>query len=200
MYGIVNKSIEEMVIANHGEDQWLKIVNISGIGISFFICNEFYEDHITDTLVRAISDELSIPFDQLMFDFGEWWILRTVMEKYPGLLLVVGPDLKKFLVNFPDAYDRMKLIYPKIPDFQFRVTHIEENSIQIEIFSDQEGLGPFLKGVLCGLGKLYNSEVTVHKALGSDGEEKFNVYIVSLLANGGTANLTTQSPKPLSVA
>jgi hypothetical protein len=177
MYGLVNKSIEEMVIANYGELQWLKIMDSSGIDINFFICNEFYDDDITYTLAWSVSDELSIPFDKLLFDFGEWLVLKTVNEKFPGLLWVIGPDLKKLLLNLPAWYDRMKLMYLKIPHSLFRVILIEENKVQINIFTAGEGLEPFFKGILLGLGKLYDSVVTVDMLPAKSKE--FNIYLVS---------------------
>ena len=39
MYGIVNKAIEDLVIANFGEDKWEAIKERSGINIDFFISN-----------------------------------------------------------------------------------------------------------------------------------------------------------------
>lgn len=37
MYGIVNKSIQDLVIANFGEQKWEAIRERSGIDIDFFI-------------------------------------------------------------------------------------------------------------------------------------------------------------------
>jgi hypothetical protein len=43
------------------------------------------------------------------------------------------------------------LIYPKLTPPEFKVSHIETNSIHI-IFSKREGLQEFVRGLLQGLG------------------------------------------------
>jgi hypothetical protein len=56
MYGIVNKAIEELVIANFLEDKWEAIKVRSGIDIDFFISSEPYDD-ITFKLAQ-VSEEM----------------------------------------------------------------------------------------------------------------------------------------------
>ena len=82
MYGIVNKSIEELVIENFGEEKWELIRKRSGIEVDYFISNEPYDDNITYLLAGAISEEMNVPLDKVLFLFGEWWILKTTKEKY----------------------------------------------------------------------------------------------------------------------
>lgn len=47
MYGIVNKAIEDLVIANFGEEKWEAIKERSGVDIDFFISSEPYDDDVT---------------------------------------------------------------------------------------------------------------------------------------------------------
>ena len=54
MYGIVNKAIEDLVIADYGAEKWALILKKSGIEESFFISNEPYDDEITFKLAQTI--------------------------------------------------------------------------------------------------------------------------------------------------
>ncbi|ELM3644829.1 heme NO-binding domain-containing protein, partial [Flavobacterium psychrophilum] len=73
MYGIVNKAIEDLVIANFGEAKWNAIKDRTGIDIDFFISNEPYDDEITFKLALAVSQEMNMTINQVLITFGEWW-------------------------------------------------------------------------------------------------------------------------------
>lgn len=42
MYGIVNKSIEDLVVTNFGKEKWDIIHKKSGVNIDFFLSNEVF--------------------------------------------------------------------------------------------------------------------------------------------------------------
>jgi hypothetical protein len=159
MYGIVNKSLEELVTENFGEDKWEIIKQKSGINIDFFISSEPYNDDVTFKLAVAVSEEMGIPLSDVLFTFGEWWILRTTKEKYGNLLKSGGNNLKEFLVNLPQFHSHIMMLYPKLTPPEFKVSHIEERSIYIHYVSKRDGLKEFVRGLLSGLGKLYESPV-----------------------------------------
>jgi len=81
MYGIVNKAIEELVLANFGEGKWESIKLRSGTDIDYFISSEPYDDDITFNLVQAISQEMRISLSTVFTAFGEWWVLKTTKKK-----------------------------------------------------------------------------------------------------------------------
>jgi hypothetical protein len=58
----------------------------SGIDIDFFISNEPYDDNITYQLAKAISEEMEMSLSDVLFVFGEWWILKTTNQKYGGIM------------------------------------------------------------------------------------------------------------------
>jgi hypothetical protein len=49
-----------------------------------------------------------------------------------------GINLKEFLVNLPVFHNRIMLIYPKLTPPEFKVSHIETNSIHIHYFSKRD--------------------------------------------------------------
>jgi hypothetical protein len=178
MYGIVNKAIEELVIANFGEDKWEAIKGRSGIDIDFFISSEPYDDDITFKLAQAVSEEMGMTLGAVLEAFGEWWVLKTTKEKYGGLMEAGGNDLKEFLINLPLFHNRVMLIYPKLTPPEFKVTDITENSINLHYFSKREGLQDFVRGLIQGLAKMYNTPVTINLVQTRDegsSHEIFNV-------------------------
>lgn len=159
MYGIVNKAIEDLVKSNFGDEKWEAIKERSGIDVDFFISNEPYDDNITYLLAGAVSEEMKITVSEVLQAFGEWWILKTGKEKYGGLMAAGGHTLKEFLVNLPAFHNRIMLIYPKLTPPEFQISNLEGNSVYVHYFSKRLGLQEFVRGLLTGLGKMYNEPV-----------------------------------------
>lgn len=162
MYGIVNKAIEELVIANFGEEKWEAVKVRSGIDIDFFISSEPYDDDITYKLAQAVSEEMNMTLSAVLIAFGEWWVVKTTKEKYGGLMEAGGDDLREFLINLPLFHNRVMLIYPKLTPPEFKVSDITENSINLHYLSKREGLQDFVRGLIQGLGIMYNTSVTIN--------------------------------------
>jgi len=161
MYGIVNKAIEDLVRENYGDEKWDAVKTLSGVDVDFFISNEPYDDDITYKLASAVSEVIHIPVSMVLQVFGEWWILKTGIEKYGGLMQAGGNSLREFLINLPLFHSRIMLIYPKLTPPEFKVSHIEDQSIYVHYFSKRQGLMDFVKGLLTGLGKMYNTPAEV---------------------------------------
>jgi hypothetical protein len=179
MYGIVNKAIEDLVKANFGEDKWDAIKARSGIDIDYFLSNEPYDDAITYKLAGAASEELGISVGQVLEAFGEWWILKTGKEKYGGLMQAGGSNLKEFLVKLPLFHNRVMLMYPKLTPPEFKVSNIEEKSIHIHYHSKREGLQEFVRGLLSGLGKMYEEPVEIELLQSRDTGSSHEIFKVS---------------------
>lgn len=174
MYGIVNKAIEELVVENFGEEKLQKIKSKSGIDIEYFISNVSYDDEVTYKLAIAISEEMKLGLDQVMFTFGEWWILRTGKEKYGYLLESGGENFRDFLINLPMFHNRVMMIYPKLTPPEFKISDIEENSLCLHYYSKRVGLKDFVRGLINGLAKFFGCEVNLEllscRDTGSDHE------------------------------
>jgi hypothetical protein len=162
MYGIVNKAIEELVTEQFGAATWERVKQQSGVDVDFFISDEPYDDAITYQLATALAAETSLPLPDVLSSFGEWWVLRTSKEKYGGLMQAGGHDLREFLINLPLFHNRVMLIYPKLTPPEFKVTDITDRSVQVHYFSHRLGLQDFVRGLLTGLGKMYQTPVTVN--------------------------------------
>lgn len=161
MYGIVNKAIEDLVKTNFGVEKWEAIKVRSGLEIEHFISSETYDDDITYLLAGAAAAELGMSVEAILQAFGEWWVLKTSVEKYGSLMEAGGSNLKEFLVNLPVFHNRIMFVYPKLTPPEFRISHIEERGISVHYFSKRHGLRDFVYGLLIGLGKMYQTPVVV---------------------------------------
>ena len=179
MYGIVNKAIEDLIKENFGEEKWDIIKEKSGVDVDFFISNEPYDDDITYKLAIAASEEMDMPLGGVLESLGEWWVLRTSKEKYGGLMEAGGNSLREFLVNLPVFHHRVMLIYPKLTPPEFKVSDIEDRSIHVHYFSKREGLQEFVRGLLHGLAKMYNTEAQVELLESRDDGNDHEIFKVS---------------------
>ncbi|CAM2822952.1 heme NO-binding domain-containing protein [Flavobacterium frigoris] len=161
MYGIVNKSIEDLVIANFGRDKWEAVRERSGVDIDFFLSNEIYDDEVTYKIATAVSEEMNMTLSEVLIAFGEWWVVKTTKEKYPGLMESGGNNLRDFLINLPNFHNRVMLIYPKLTPPEFKVSDISAKGLNLHYFSKREGLQDFVRGIIQGLGIVYKTPVVL---------------------------------------
>ncbi|MFM7217608.1 MAG: heme NO-binding domain-containing protein [Bacteroidota bacterium] len=172
MYGIVNKAVEELVKEQFGNDSWERIRERSGIDVDLFISTEPYDDDITYKLAVAASEELKLDIGQVMVALGEYWILKVGKAKYGGLMEAGGDNLREFLVNLPQFHSRIMLLYPKLTPPEFRISDEQDRSLHVHYFSHRPGLQEFVRGLLQGLGKMYQTETSIeiidHRDKGAD--------------------------------
>lgn len=161
MYGIVNKSIKELVVENYGKDAWEKIKEKSGIHVDLFLSNEAYPDTDTYNLAAAASEVLNLSLKDLLIAFGEYWVLKTGPQNYGALMMSGGFTLKEFLMNLPNFHSRVMLIFPNLTPPEFVVSDVEERSLRLHYYSQRQGLQDFVYGLIRGLGKMYNAEVNI---------------------------------------
>ncbi len=179
MYGIVNKAIQDLVITNFGEQKWEDIRERSGIEEDFFISSEAYDDDITYKLAGAVSEEMKMSVSDVLIAFGEWWVMKTTKEKYAGLMESGGSTLKEFLVNLPLFHNRVMLVYPKLTPPEFKVSEVSEKSLNLHYFSKREGLQDFVRGLIQGLGKMFNTPVEVELVQTRDDGDTHEIFKVS---------------------
>lgn len=179
MYGIVNKAIQDLVTANFGEEKWETILEKSGVEEDFFISSEAYDDDITFKLAIAVSEEMNMTLKDVLIAFGEWWVVKTTKEKYGGLMESGGATFKEFIVNLPLFHNRVMLIYPKLTPPEFKVSEISENSLNLHYFSKREGLQEFVRGLIQGLGIMFNTSVTIELLQTRDLGDSHEIFKVS---------------------
>jgi hypothetical protein len=161
MYGLVNRSIEDLIVSRYGDATWEKIRLASGVEEEIFLSNESYPDSVTYQLVGAASQVLGVPPAQVLELFGEHWVLKTAKESYGAMLDMCGRTLPEFLHNLPNFHSRVMLLFPKLKPPRFSVSEVTPTSLILHYQTHREGLAPFAIGLLKGLGQHFNTPVTV---------------------------------------
>lgn len=167
MYGMVNKAVEEMVCALHGESMWEKVKERAGVEVEVFISNEGYPDEMSYRLIAAASELSGTPAPQLLETFGEYWVLNTARGGYGELMNAGGKGLSEFLLNLPNFHARVSMIFPQLRPPRFKVSDVAGRSLQLHYYTHRAGLVPFVVGLLKGLGKLFNTPVKTVTLLSS---------------------------------
>lgn len=179
MYGIVNKSIEELIVANYGLDKWNDIKQKSKINIEYFISSESYDDEVTYTLAGTVAEELGITVDEVLYAFGEWWILHTGKNHYGYLLESGGQNFKTFIQNLPSFHNRVMMMYPKLTPPEFKISEVEESSLNLHYHSKRKGLTPFVYGLMSGLGKFFGTHVETKHVKSVEGPNTHEIINVT---------------------
>ena len=156
MYGIVNKSIEELIVSGYGAEKWQSVRTKAGLSQQFIISTDPYDDADTYGLVGAASEVLGVSVSDLLFAFGEYWVLHTGHDSYGHLMNAGGATLYQFLQNLPQFHDRISLIFPKLVPPEFQVTMDSERQATVLYYSTRAGLTDFVKGLLSGLCKMFH--------------------------------------------
>lgn len=176
MYGIVNKAIQELVTAQFGEQKWNEVKTKSGITYDYFLSNESYDDDITYRLAQTTSEVCGLTLTEVLNAFGEFWVLKTGKEKYGSLMESGGSTLREFLINLPNFHSRVILIYPNLTPPEFKISHLEENSLCMHYISKRAGLQDFVYGLLQGLGKLFNTPISIELVASRENGDDHEIF------------------------
>jgi len=178
MYGMVNKALQEMVFAAHGEKVWDQIKERAGVDVEIFLSNEAYPDAITYQLVGAASEVLQAPVSDLLEAFGVHWVLKLAVPGYGHLMQAAGSNLKDFLVYLPNFHARISLIFPNLNPPRFLCSDVTDNSMTLSYYSDRRGLSSFVVGLLKGLARHFQTAVTIEQTqvFGADSDhDRFSI-------------------------
>ena len=161
VYGMVNRSLEELITTRHGAACWERVLARSGVEVDIFVSNEPYDDGITHRLVEATSVELELSPHEVLDLFGEHWVNVTAAQTYGPLFRAGGQDLGEFLQNLPNFHTRVQLLYPNLRPPEFHVRDARPGHVTLEYHSTREGLLPFVIGLVRGLGRHFGTPTTI---------------------------------------
>ena len=161
MYGLVNKAIKDLVSTNFGEEKWREICQLAGHAEEDFIGMNPYPDKLTFDLVQHASSVLNLTSEEILEAFGEYWILYTADEGYGDLMNLTGSTFVEFLSNLDMLHYRINNIMPELRAPQFSTRNEQEDSVELEYFSHREGMIPMLHGLIKGLGKRFDLNVSI---------------------------------------
>lgn len=155
MYGLINISVKNLVTEKFGHQKWEQIYERAGLENDIFLSNKTYDDQITYRLVTASSEVLGISAEEILKEFGRYWVLNVAPTGYGKLLEAGGRTYDEFLLNLPSFHTRVMLIYPEVRPPNFEVSMLEDGRLRIVYGSARPGLLPFIFGLLDGLAERF---------------------------------------------
>jgi hypothetical protein len=161
MYGLINRAIRDMVLANQGEATWIRVLERAGTQAEHFEAMEPYPDALTHQLIEAASAELQLHPHAFMRSFGEFWVTYTAAEGYGQLMDLAGSSLPEFLQNLDDLHARVGVHFPRLTPPSFETQAHEPGSMHLHYHSQREGLAPMVIGLVEGLGQRFDTAVEV---------------------------------------
>jgi hypothetical protein len=175
MYGLVNQAVEDLIRSQHGDAVWASIREKAGVRAESFLSMSEYPDVTTYDLVKAASEVLAAPPEAILEAFGEYWVLYTSKKGYGEMLDMAGDTLPEFLENLDQLHTRLGVLMPNLQPPSFVCSDVTANSLTLAYHSKRDGLAPMVVGLVRGLGKRFEKEVTIErlggKAEGLDHEE-----------------------------
>ncbi|MFC5457256.1 heme NO-binding domain-containing protein [Prosthecobacter fluviatilis] len=157
---MVNKAVQDLIIASHGEEVWQQIKLRAEVDDEIFISTQAYPDEVTYRLMGAASEVLGLPAQRVLHEFGRWWVLKTAHHGYGLLLRAGGRNLGEFLQNLPNFHTRIMMIFPALQPPDFQCTDVAPGHVRLHYRSHRQGLSAFVMGLLHGLAEMF--AVTAH--------------------------------------
>lgn len=161
MYGVINKSLRDMVTEGHGDAVWEQVLAKAGVPSDSFLAMRSYDDEITFRLAVAASDALGIDVDTALHAFGQHWVNHTLARDYDALARSTGSTMLEFLGNLNALHDRISTTFLDYEPPEFRVSELENDKMEVEYISHREGLNSFVAGLLVALSERFNEPMSI---------------------------------------
>lgn len=182
MYGLINRAVRDFVLQSFDQETWDAIAEHSGLEEDHFIPMQPYPDEVTFGLVASASEVLKLPPNDVLEAFGQYWTEYTAVAGYGELMKLGGDSLAEFIGNLDTLHTRVQLAFPELRAPSFKITESNAERIIVHYYSERSGLGHFTKGLLLGLGKRFNTKISVDFELEGtpeDGHEVFEIKLIS---------------------
>jgi hypothetical protein len=159
MYGMINEGLKKMVMERYGQSAWEDMAR-QACADDVFLRMGQYPDAMTYQLVAAASKILGRGADDILQEFGDYWI-DFAYDAYGDLLAVSGNSLIELIDNLNALHTRVGQMMPDLAPPPFMVTDKAENSFILLYCSARQGLAPMIIGLLHGLGRHFQLLVEI---------------------------------------
>ena len=162
MKGVINKGFQELVEAKLGAEAWERVRRAADCNESFFAIGEEYPDELTTSLARAAASEAGRPLDEILREFGRYWVLNTGRKYYPTFYILTGGSPRDYLVNMGRIFQKATLSPEGAVSAELEYESDADGRLRIH-FRSPQGLCSVLKGMIEGVGSLYDETLQVRE-------------------------------------
>jgi hypothetical protein len=171
MYGLINKAVEGLVRQRFGDATWHRIREGAGLADEPFLSMEQYPDETTYALVGAATRELGASSEDILKEFGRFWMTYTAELGYGELLRSSGRTLPEFLRNLDTLHTRVQMAMNHLRPPSFAVTDETADSLVLHYYSERAGLAPLVIGILEALQDRFDVSIDIRHARASEPRE-----------------------------
>lgn len=163
MYGMVNQAAKTMVIEKLGENTWISIAEKLQIDPSTnFSPFEQYDDQVTLNAVVAISEVSGISAENILLDFGKYWIGYAQKSEYNEILMIFGTGTRELFKSLDKLHERLQLSMNNLKAPSFEIVEESESTLLINYYSERDlPLEPFVRGLFLGIFEMFNESGNV---------------------------------------
>ena len=181
MLGMVNHALQEMVVERHGEEVWAAICADAGVAEPVFVIMRPYPDQVTFDLAAAVARRLGVPLADALQAFGHFWMVYAERQPWGKVMHSMGKNVREMLPALDAMHARLALAFPGVTMPQFRAETLESGAIHVHYFSSRSGLAPFVKGVLEGMGAMYDETIAVTQIEDRESGADHDVFLIEFL-------------------
>lgn len=180
MYGLVNKAIEQMVCAEHGEETWEIVKERASVDVEMFIGMDIYPDDVTYQLLETTSEVVGRPVAELLETLGAYWPHFTAREGYEHLLNMAGSSLQEFLENLDVLHACLVESFPRIKPPTFSYEQVSPDIFNLHYYSQRRGLAPMVTGLVRALAQRFHSDIDIRHIQRRDDGYDHDVFQIRL--------------------
>jgi predicted hydrocarbon binding protein len=160
MKGIINKGIQETIVAKYGSETWEKVKTAAHIEDVEFDINRDYPDETSVALIQGLADIRHISPAAVMIECGQYMVPNTLRKHYPTYFAMAGHTPREFLFNIANIHDRATRDLEGATPPYFDYEQMPDGRLRIH-YKSQRKLCPFLHGLILGVGNYFNQALQV---------------------------------------
>lgn len=178
MHGLINRSIQNYVLASFGPQGWEDVVRHAGLEFNSFEAMLTYEDDLTHAVLDALVSVTGRNSDDLLEDFGTFLVADPTFEGVRRLLRFGGVSFEDFLHSLDDLPDRAMLAVSELHLPQIELSVIADGQYNLICTSPVPGFAHLMMGVLRAMADDYGALALLEPAGAGGGIETLTISLI----------------------
>jgi len=200
MFGWINDCCESLVVTKFGMKKWHEIKEKAGCTVQDggFIRHKYYTDESSVELITAVGSVLGLSVNDVLENFGQYFMEFTREAGYDNLLSCQGSNLRLWLSNLNALHDHLQDTLPRgrFPQFWCEDDSEMNGTILLYYFSERGSLFvPFVLGLVKEVARYhFDLEITMD-LLHTQGENdaEYSTFRIGTLDSTKMYKLTAKS-------
>jgi hypothetical protein len=160
MYGMVHEALGQFVRDRADAEAWERVCERAGSTMTIFPSLSTYPDELTVGLVAESANALGLTANDLLGQFGRYWIDYALGTAYGPLLRSSGDTLRETLGSLDAMHARIGTALPQLRPPSFSV-EASGDDMKLHYISTRTGLAPFVVGLVEGLAAMHGIAVEI---------------------------------------